>query len=61
MIPNASIQSVKEDKSERGTVTGYAVTFSTNRSAAIGMAHFREAVISPEPAVGARIAVKPTA
>ena len=61
VIPNASIQSVKEDKSERGTVTGYAVTFSTNRSAAIGMAHFREAVIPPEPAFAARIAVKPAA
>lgn len=47
IAPNCTIQSVKEDKSERGTVQGYAVTFSTNRSASISNAHFREAVIYP--------------
>lgn len=54
IIPNATVQSVKEDKSERGTVLGYTVTFSTNRSAAINMAHYREAVIDP------RVANQPT-
>lgn len=43
--PNCTVQTVKEDKSERGTVQGYAVTFNTQRSAAIGNAHFREAII----------------
>ena len=44
IVPNATVQSVKEDKSERGTVLGYQVVFSTNRSAEIN-AHYREAVI----------------
>lgn len=47
IAPNCAIQSVKEDKSERGSVQGYAVTFRTQRSPLIGNAHFREAVIAP--------------
>lgn len=47
IAPSCTVQTVKEDKSERGTVQGYAVTFSTNRDSGIG-AHFREAVIHPD-------------
>lgn len=47
IAPNCTVQSVKEDKSERGTVQGYAVVFRTQRSPLIGNAHFREAVIAP--------------
>lgn len=47
IAPNCTIKSVKEDKSERGTVQGYQVTFSTNRSALVSNGHFREAVIYP--------------
>jgi len=47
IAPNCTVQTVKEDKSERGTVQGYAVTFRTNRSALINNGHFREAVIYP--------------
>lgn len=47
IAPNCTIQSVKEDKSERGTVQGYTVTFATSRSSEIGNAHFREAVVHP--------------
>lgn len=50
VAPSCTVQSVKEDKSERGAVQGYAVVFSTNRDATIG-AHFREAVIHPGDAV----------
>lgn len=47
IAPNCTVQTVKEDKSERGTVQGYAVTFATQRSAEINNAHFREAVLIP--------------
>lgn len=46
IAPSCTVQSVKEDKSERGTPQGYLVTFSTNRDLAIN-AHFREVVIHP--------------
>lgn len=49
IAPSCTVQTVKEDKSERGTVQGYAVTFRTGRDAGIN-AHFREAVIFPEDA-----------
>lgn len=50
VAPACTVQTVKEDKSERGVVQGYAVTFRTNRSAAINNAHFREAVVYPQGA-----------
>lgn len=46
IAPSCTVQSVKEDKSERGTVQGYAVVFNTNRDPGIN-AHFREAIIHP--------------
>ena len=44
IVPNATVESVKESKSERGAVYGYTVVFATNRSTEIN-AHYREAVI----------------
>lgn len=51
VAPNCTVRTVKEDKSERGTVQGYTVTFHTGRSSLINNAHFREAVIAPEEPV----------
>ena len=49
--PNASIQSVKEDKSERGTPLGYEVTFKVNRHADVENNHFGEWLL-PAPTAG---------
>lgn len=46
VLPNCTVKSVKEDKSERGTPLGYQVTIKISRSALIGMAHYREAVLT---------------
>lgn len=43
---NAQVQSVVEDRSTRGEVLGYAITFKINRSAATGNAHFGEWVLA---------------
>lgn len=42
---NVSIESVAEDKSERGSVLGYEVTFSVNRSADLNNDHVGEWLI----------------
>lgn len=47
VAPNAGIESVKEDKSERGTVLGYEVTFKINRHATVENNHFGEWLIAP--------------
>lgn len=43
---NVQVQSVVEDRSTRGEVLGYAITFKINRSAATGNAHFGEWVLA---------------
>lgn len=50
----ATVDSVAEDKSERGAILGYEVTFKIDRSAAVGGGHFGEWLIEPEvvPPVG---------
>lgn len=52
VAPNAGIESVKEDKSERGTVLGYEVTFKINRHATVENNHFGEWLIAPAPVGG---------
>lgn len=52
VAPNAGIESVKEDKSERGTVLGYEVTFKINRHATVENNHFGEWLIAPAPIGG---------
>lgn len=42
---NAQVDTVVEDKSTRGEVLGYAITFKINRSAETGNAHFGEWLI----------------
>jgi hypothetical protein len=44
---NASIASVSEDKSERGSVLGYEVTYKIDRAAALGNEHLGEWLIPP--------------
>ena len=44
---NASIASVAEDKSERGSVLGYEVTYKIDRSPALGNNHLGEWLIPP--------------
>ena len=46
VAPNAQIQSVVEDKSTRGEVLGYVITFKINRSPLTGNAHFGEWVLA---------------
>ena len=43
---NVQVQSVVEDRSTRGEVQGYAITFKVSRSAATGNAHFGEWVLA---------------
>jgi len=50
VAPNAGIESVKEDKSERGNVLGYEVTFKVNRHSSVENNHFGEWLIPPVPA-----------
>lgn len=44
---NASVASVAEDKSERGSVLGYEVTYKVDRSAALENNHIGEWLIAP--------------
>lgn len=44
---NASIESVSEDKSERGSVLGYEVTYKIDRSPALGNDHIGEWLLAP--------------
>ena len=44
---NAGIQSVKEDKSERGSVLGYEVTYKIDRSDELNNEHIGEWLIPP--------------
>lgn len=50
VAPNATVSAVAEDKSTRGEVLGYAVTFKINRSAAVGNQHFGEWLLPAEVA-----------
>lgn len=43
---NVQVQSVVEDRSTRGEVLGYAITFKVNRSPETGNAHFGEWVLA---------------
>ena len=43
---NVQVQSVVEDKSTRGEVLGYVITFKINRSPVTGNAHFGEWVLA---------------
>lgn len=45
----ATVDTVTEDRAERGALLGYEVTFKIERSAAIGGGHFGEWLILPEP------------
>ncbi|MET4094566.1 hypothetical protein [Arthrobacter sp. UYCu712] len=45
---NASVASVAEDKSERGSVLGYEVTYKIDRSPALGNGHIGEWLLPPE-------------
>ncbi|MHA3682784.1 hypothetical protein ACXR2W_00785 [Leucobacter sp. HY1908] len=47
----ATVDTVTEDKSERGAILGYEVTFKIERSAAVGGGHFGEWLIEPEVVV----------
>lgn len=47
VAPNVGVGTNKEDKSERGAVNAQTTTFNVSRSAAIGNAHYREALILP--------------
>lgn len=44
-----TVDTVTEDKNERGALMGYEVTFKVERSPAVGNGHFGEWVIEPEP------------
>lgn len=44
---DAGISSLKEDKSENGTLVGYEVTFSVERSSKLNNKHLGEWIISP--------------
>lgn len=46
-MPNSAVQSVKLDKSERGSVQGLATTFKVDRSSVIGNRHYRQWIIPP--------------
>lgn len=47
--PNVGIQSVKEDKNERGNVLGYEVTVKVDRSPLVNNRHFGEWLLPPLP------------
>lgn len=49
LMPNVGVQTVKLDKSERGSVQGHATTFKVDRSPLIGMRHYRQWIIPPAP------------
>lgn len=49
---NVSIQSVSEDKSERGSVLGYEVVFNISRHAAFNNEHLGEWLIQPATVTG---------
>lgn len=49
---NAGIKSVKEDKSERGSVLGYEVTYKIDRSELLNNEHIGEWLIPPTPPAG---------
>lgn len=46
-MPNTGVQTVKLDKSERGSVQGQATTFKVDRSSVVGMRHYRQWIIPP--------------
>lgn len=48
-MPNVGIQSVKLDKSERGSVQGLATVFKVDRSSVIANRHYRQWIIPPTP------------
>ena len=47
ICPNATVLSIKQDKSERGTPNGYEVTLKIDRHASVGGEHFGEWLITP--------------
>ncbi|GAB2567506.1 hypothetical protein [Leucobacter ruminantium] len=49
LMPNVGVQTVKLDKSERGSVQGQAVTFKVDRASQLGMKHYRQWIIPPVP------------
>ncbi|MET3349644.1 UNVERIFIED_ORG: hypothetical protein ABID57_001316 [Arthrobacter sp. UYEF1] len=51
--PNAGVLSVKEDRSERGSVLGYEVTFKIDRSPSVENNHFGEWLIPAAAAASA--------
>lgn len=50
VAPNAQVQSVAEDKSERGTPMGYQIVFKINRSVLVANEHFGEWLLPAEEA-----------
>ena len=46
-MPNVGVQTVKLDKSERGSVQGQATTFKVDRSPLISNRHYRQWIIPP--------------
>ena len=46
IAPNATVLSIKQDKSERGTPNGYEVTLKIDRHASVGGEHFGEWLIT---------------